>query len=162
MNKTAMKFWILLSAVFVSSCGTEALKAHPRDDAFYRGLVNEKQSPKKVAMSAEKIFYSDDYPMRFALYNDQRFFYQVDELGDGWGRWVLEDGVMKLFAPRPFFDMNLVVSGAEATGDTKVLRFRDRTGIQSIKVSLRDPEVAQRQGQKLPELRKFKANRDGF
>ncbi len=153
---------VLLAGLSISSCSQDLLVSHAREENFYTPLINEKRAPKKVVMSEEKIFHSDDYPMRFALYEDNRFYYQVDELGDGWGRWALEDGYMKLYAARAFFEMRFVVSGAEAIGEERIIKFRDRSGIRSYKVSLRDPQRAAQDGVTLPALRRFKKNSDGI
>jgi hypothetical protein len=155
------KIATLLSLLFLSACG-DVLSGNPRDESFYRPVISEMNAPNKVEMIKAKLIYSDQYPMRLALFGNQKFFYEIDELGDGWGEWKMEDGFVKLFAPRNYFDMRLVLSGADKKGDAKILRFRDRSGVQSIAVSLRDPDAARAAGRSLPALRRFTKSTDGI
>jgi hypothetical protein len=144
----------LFTLMFLNSCGDQ-LMGHPRNPEFYQKKINARIAPHKVAMEKEKLLYSDAYPMRFALFSDEKFYYEVDELGDGWGKWLMEDGVVKLYAPRPFFEMRLVLSGEGENGEGQILKFRDRSGLQSVKLSVRDPEAAREEGRPLPPLKKF-------
>lgn len=152
---------ITLAITQLAGCG-DLLQGHSRDPEFYQKVFSAKTSPKKVNLENEKMIYSEKYPMRLALFDDQKFFYQIDELGSGWGEWKMSDGMVTMFAPRKYFDMRLVLSGADETSDAQVLRFRDRGGIQAIKVSLRDPESAKAAGKTLPPLRPFTESKDGI
>jgi hypothetical protein len=151
----------VLMLLILTSCG-DLLIGQRRDPSFYRPVISEKSAPKKVAMESEKLVYSDKYPMRMALFSNEKFYYEIDELGEGWGTWTMDDGVVKLYAPRPFFDMRIVMSGDAETGEARIFKFRDRTGIQTVALSVRDPEAAKAEGKTLPPLRKFTRSKDGF
>jgi len=147
--------------LLLASCG-DLLAGKPREDSFYLAMMNSKNAPSSVAMASQKLVYSDKYPMRFAFYEDKKFYYEIDELGDGWGHYTMEDGVVKLFAHRPFFDMRLVVSGSEDSDEKRVVRFRDRSGVQTVELKVRDPESATAEGRVLPPLKKFSKSATGI
>lgn len=108
----------------------------------------------------------DEYPMRYVLFQDGRFYYQIDKLGDGTGWWKLEGGGLELTAVRPIFDMHLYLSAAADTGDATVLRFNDRHGFNSVDIRLRDPnanlDAFGLVPTRLPELRPFTAHPAGI
>ena len=67
-----------------------------------------------------------------ALYNDGKFYYNLDNLGDGEGTWKYENGVIKLTAFRKILtfdvDMNYTFTITRKDGSQSLIKFRDRKG----------------------------------
>lgn len=109
----------------------------PREAEFFQNFVNPSnlasQMPGKIP-EMNLLETGKDYPMRFVLFDNSTFYYQVDKLGDGYGQWKYQDGALDLLASRPLFDMSLSLTATEAIGDAMVVRFLDRRGFQSVKI----------------------------
>lgn len=143
--------------------------ASSRPAEFFRKFVNPSDDflVADSKLSELKLMeVGDEYPMRFVLFQDGRFYYQIDKLGDGTGRWQLEAGGLQLTAVRPIFDMRLYLSAANEVGDETVLRFNDRHGFNSVTINFRDPKaVLDSVGivpARRPELRPFTAHPAGI
>lgn len=160
-----LKFKIILAlsvcALFAACSPMSSMTANKRDADFYGRFVNPADqmisAPEKLDQ-VKLLETGSDYPMRMALFTNGKFYYQVDKLGDGQGLWDVADGVLRLRAIRPLFDMHLFVSGAQAEGDETVIRFIDRHGFNSIKIQLRDPELMKQQGVVPPALPLYQAS----
>ena len=109
----------------------------PRDADFFQNFVNPSsaanQMPSKIP-EMNLLETGKDYPMRFVLFDNSTFYYQVDKLGDGYGQWKFQDGALDLQATRPLFDMSISLTATEAVGESMVVRFLDRRGFQSVKI----------------------------
>lgn len=141
------------------------MTANKRDAEFYSQFVNPSEKMSGAAENLDQVKLlatGSEYPMRMALFANGNFYYQVDKLGDGQGLWDVKDGVLRLRAVRPLFDMHLFVSGAAAEGDETVIRFIDRHGFNSINIQLRDPEGLQQQGIVPPALPQYQASEKGI
>lgn len=145
MTKLLVLFSALTATVF-AGCSNEKMSFNKRDPSFYTRFVNpardlgdaeNKMSQLKIIEGREK------YNMRYALFDNGKFFYEVNNLGSGYGDWQYSDGGVKMFAVRTFFDMDLHLSGKEQTGEAIVMRFTDRFGVNLVNVEFRDP-VAQK------------------
>lgn len=172
------KFLILISAfilpgVFVACSDTASMVSAPRSADFYQNFVNDSDDflVAKTKMSELKMLeVGDEYPMRFVLFQDGRFYYQIDKLGDGTGWWKHDQGALQLTAVRPIFDMNLYVSAASPTSDETLIRFMDRHGFNSIGIRLRDPAALPKNttqdanliSNSTGELRTFTSHPDGI
>jgi hypothetical protein len=156
----------VVSLLVVSACSPDSgLVANPREPEFYSQFVNPADRASQTATDIESlrlIQTGDDYAMRFALFANGTFYYQVDRLGDGFGDWVYESGALKLIAERPMFNMNFYVSALEAEGDATTVRFLDRHGYNSYSIQLRDPEQIRGRDGVLPSLRPFVASTKGI
>lgn len=153
-------------ALFVTACSPmSTMTANKRDAAFYGRFVNpsENESGASEKLDQLKLLQTgSEYPMRMALFANGKFYYQVDKLGDGQGTWDVADGVLRLRAIRPLFDMNLFVSGASEDGDETVIRFIDRHGFNSVRIELRDPQAMKQQGMIPPELSVYQVSDKGI
>lgn len=113
---------------------------HKRDPAFFNRFVN----PAKDFAEAEaklgelKLLVSQQkYKMRYALFDNGKFYYQVDNLGDGQGQWSYRDGALNLFAARMMFDLDLNLVAAKPEGDEMAMQFLDRFGNNTVPVSFK-------------------------
>lgn len=133
---------LTVATVLLGCMPSSSLIVHKRDEIFYQRFVNPVQDE---ARAADKIgdlkilLTGSEFPIRAALFESGKFFYQVDKLGDGYGNWSFKDGGLELRARRPIFDMELVVSAAQETGDAMVIQFLDRFGLQLHNLSFREP-----------------------
>jgi hypothetical protein len=64
-------------------------------------------------LTLDKSLIKNDYPIKIALYQDQRFDYHLLNLGSGRGKWKFKDGKLELRASRKIFDMFIEVYGAD-------------------------------------------------
>lgn len=138
-----LKFFAAFMLVLVG-CAQEksTMLAHKRDRGFYADVVNpatEFPQAEQKLDSLKILETGDAYPIRLALFDNGRFYYQVDKLGNGHGDWLFQEGALVLKAHRMVFDVEFWVSAAGLSGDEKLVRFMDRHGMNSHAVVLRDP-----------------------
>jgi hypothetical protein len=135
--------------------------AHKRDADFYGQFVNSTADwPQAESRIGElKVLETNDvYRMRFALFDNGKVYYQIDNLGNGNGSWVYEDGALVVTATRPIFDMELTLSAAASDGNGTVFRYLDRHGFNSSTVKFRNPVPSLQKNIKLEPLKEFKAS----
>lgn len=141
-----MKFQILkivLVAGFLVGCSGKAPVQHKRDETFFAKVLNpgekfehaEQELPNLKLLTA-----TDKYQMRYALFDNGKFYYQVAKLGNGIGTWSYQNGIIHLLAPRNFFDLELNLGAAAAEGDAMAFQFLDRFGNNVVQVDLREPK----------------------
>lgn len=145
MFKTILN--LLLLATVVTSCGPLAqLETHPRDEDFFNQYVNSVDRMPTIASKlneAQLLVTDDNHRFRIALFSNNKFYYQVDQLGEGFGDWSYNDtdGTLKLHAVRPIFDMRFTVSGKNETGSEMLVRYFDRHGFNAITVTPQGPQL---------------------
>lgn len=139
-NRGMKKTILILAAISLTFFGCSEKFSEvivPRDAEFFQNFVNPSsaanQMPAKIP-EMNLLETGKDYPMRFVLFDNSTFYYQVDKLGDGYGQWKYQDGALDLLASRPLFDMSISLTATEAVGDAMVVRFLDRRGFQSVKI----------------------------
>lgn len=130
---------IAFAFVLLVACSQDRvnLVEHQRDRDFYAQFVNNGKNLQNASseMSSLKLLrISGLYEGRFALYENNTFYYEINNLGNGTGNWTFENGAMKLKAGRMFFDLVFTVSGAQAEGNATVVRFIDRNGAQKMDI----------------------------
>lgn len=160
-----MKFLIssaYISLLFLVGCsGDYKMVQYQRDETFFDAYKNPAAEIGQASAKIETIkllHTSEDFPIRVALYDNGKFYYQVDELGTGIGEWKFDDGGLKLTTRRKIFDMNFYVTAADTTGDALVVKFFDRHGFNQYKLEYRNPNALDENGQKPGKLREFKSS----
>lgn len=117
------------------SCGQKgSTKLFKVNSGSLSKFVNEKKMPKSPNLSLDKSIINNSYPIEIALYEDGRFYYDLPNLGDGHGRWKLNDGVIELKAKRTLFDMYIEVHGTDEAVNTLTIHFTDRFGPNVLKM----------------------------
>lgn len=132
-----------------------------KDQQFFSQFQNTSQEMSVAAQNIEKIKIlqtNDDYPIRLAIFDNGQFYYQVDELGTGYGEWVYHEGGLRLTAKRKIFDMNFFLSAANEQGDAVVVKFFDRYGMNSYNLDFRNPKKMEEEGVRPEKLREFKSS----
>ncbi len=170
MKNTISLFVLILTTTFLGACSpNNEMVASQRSPEFFNQFMNPAAdfSVAESKIGELKVMeVGAEYPMRYVLFQDGRFYYQIDKLGDGTGWWKLEGGGLELTAVRPIFDMHLYLSAADAQTDATVLRFNDRHGFNSVNIQLRDPSANMTSfgivPTRLPELRPFTAHPAGI
>ncbi len=173
MNSKSLKWIVILFSVFSSlmlSCTSKPHAEYKREASFFAPMINDSGS---YALASEKVAdlkllsTGDAYPIRLALFDNGLFYYQVDKLGEGEGRWEYKDGALSLVAPRRIFDMELVITAAGLEGNDILVEFSDRFGFKSLATQFRDPtgntsSGASSQNQKPPALKPFSSSDKGI
>lgn len=147
-QNTLLVLFVVFSTFLTASCSSDKGSPTPkRDRAFFNQFVNSAQDFDKTQqhkLSELKLLVSTEkYNMRYALFDNGKVYYEVNNLGDGEGRWTYKDGTLNIFANRMMFDLDLTLSAAAETGDDLKMRFYDRHGEQSVKVQHRPPASAE-------------------
>lgn len=138
-----MRFLFVFLPLLLLACGPKkSMIANPREPAFYDKLVNSADTSAAVhtkLASVKLLQTGKEFPMRFVLFDNKTFYYQVDRLGNGNGTWSYHDGGIEMIANRPLFDLSLYLSAANGAGDALVFRFLDRFGFNTVSAALREP-----------------------
>ena len=148
-------FSFLSILLFVAGCSSEfSMVSSPRGPEFFEDLINpahlSSQMPNQLN-NTQLLATGEEYPMRFVLFDDGTFFYQVDRLGEGYGTWSFQEGGVKLYASRKLFDMSIYLGARFEQGDEIQVRFLDRRGFQSVVIEHRDGTKSQNREKPLRE-----------
>ncbi len=129
----------------VTACGPKKnMIVNARDQDFYSQWVNsakEAEGVDKKLASVKMIQTGEEFPMRFVLFDNHTFYYQVNRLGSGMGTWSFFEGGLELAAQRPVFDMTLYLSAATLEGNGLTFRFNDCFGLNTVPATTREPAV---------------------
>ena len=157
-------FKLMLFSACVSMMGCSnnyKMVQHQRDEAFFKAYQNPAEELGQAAARIESVkllHTNDDYPIRISLYNNGKFYYQVDELGAGIGDWKYENGGLHLTSRRKIFDLNFYVTAAGETGDQVEVKFFDRHGFNRFPLDFRNPSESNASGKPVEKLREFKSS----
>mgnify|MGYP001596638711 CR=1 FL=1 len=123
------------------------------------------QSVEKIS-SLKLLATEETNPLRLVLFDNNKFYYQVDRLGNGEGTWEYKNGALQLVAVRPLFDLEITVTAAGAEGSETLIQYIDRFGFNSHAVQFRNPAgenaTEKTRSQKPPELRPFSLSNKGI
>lgn len=169
----AVAFFLILDFTFLSCTPKATEVEHKRDISFFKTFINNSNTysgaSQKIA-ELKLLATGEEYPIRVALFDNSLFYYQVDKLGDGEGRWEFKNGALYLLAPRQLFDMEFLISAARDEGDETLLEFYDRYGHNTLSTQFRDParstssanSNAGIKNESLPPLRVFSFSNKGI
>lgn len=101
---------------------------HKKDQKFFQKYVNQESLPEKVDLQKVRALHNPAYPIEVALFNDAKFYYYLENLGDGKGSWKYEDGSLYLYAERLMFVMEMEIHSVEESGEEIIIDFEDRHG----------------------------------
>lgn len=146
-----MKGIIKLTATIISvitltvSCGQKGsldFKDDQRlDDEQRDFLVNNKNMPSSPDLAEDAFIANYDYPVELSIYEDGKFYYNLDNLGDGKGTWKVVDGIIHLNAKHKLqnfnmdIDMNFYVYKGDGENQYEV-SFKDRFGQKEMDVKV--------------------------
>ena len=128
--KNISSLFILL---FLLACGEgKTPKFHKASEVEFSKFVNQKSLPKNPNLSLDKVIVNNDYPIEIALYKDNKFYYDLPNLGNGTGTWQYFAGYIVLNAKRTLFDMKIEVHGEDVKMNHLKLKFFDRHGLKIL------------------------------
>ncbi len=157
-----LKAALLFSTTIMFGCsGDYKMVEYQRDEKFFSSFHNSSAEIGQAASKIETVKLlqtNDDYPIRLVIYDNGKFYYQVDELGTGIGDWKFEDGGLTLTTRRKIFDLNFYLTAAAEAGDEVVVKFIDRHGFNQHKLEYRNPTATDPNGTKPGKLREFRSS----
>ncbi len=159
MKTSFTAFCLVVASLVSAGCSEPSVVGHTREESFYTPFVNSASHypQAKTELNDLKLLQTDDsFPMRFALFDNGKFYYEIDKLGTGEGDWGYEKGVLQLAATRPVFDMYFYLSAVSDSGTAVQFRFNDRHGLVSLEAQLRDPVQIRKEGGEPAPLKVFK------
>ncbi len=133
---------ILLLVVVGCSDGSPA--KHKRGPEFFTRFVNPAKDYDQAGQKLNELnllVSNQKYKMRYALFDNGKFYYEVDNLGHGNGKWSYHEGALNLFANRTMFDLDLNLVATEAEGDAISMQFLDRFGNNTVQIQFRPASV---------------------
>lgn len=117
------------------ACGKQGKsKLHKIESAALTKFVNNKSLPKDPNLTLDKSIVNNNYPIEIALYSDNRFYYNLPNLGDGKGTWKYSNGRIELKAKRTLFNMYIEVMGSDEAAQNLSIHFTDRFGPNTLKM----------------------------
>lgn len=131
-------FFLITAITFMFlSCGKndEKIEFYKVEKSKFSRLINNKSLPAHPNLSIDKKIVNNSYPIEIALYNNNKFYYDLPNLGDGTGEWVHTNGKIELRAQRDIFDMYIELHATDNKADNFAIKFIDRFGINKIKVT---------------------------
>jgi len=140
---TSKIFAALMVPLFFLGCSNGKPVKHKRDEAFFANLINpsDKYGQAAQKLNELKTLHSNQkYTMRYALFDNGKFYYEIENLGHGEGKWSYKDGYLNLYAVRTMFDMDINLLATEETGSALGMQFLDRFGHNIVKVDVREPQ----------------------
>lgn len=130
-----MKYLILVPLLVLVACGKQSsTKLYKVQESAVTKFVNNKSLPADPNLTLDKSIVNNSYPIEIALYSDNRFYYNLPNLGDGNGTWKLQDGVIQLKAKRTLFNMYIEVKATDEGAETLSIQFTDRFGPNTLKM----------------------------
>lgn len=128
---------IIFFTLVLCSCG-KSLK-DKSDITFFKvneksfsKYINPKSIPEQPNLSLDKTIYNNEYPIEIAIYENNKWYYNLPNLGDGKGEWRIEDGRIKLFAKRTLFNMYIDIISNDVDANSVKIQFTDRFGQQNL------------------------------
>ncbi len=108
----------------------------------FEHLINQKDLLKKedVNFNADHSLLNQDYPMEFWLYQNNKYFYDLPNLGEGIGDWSFENGILKLENGHHIKAIDLTIdmqySIYYSLENEARIEFSDRFGMKNIELEL--------------------------
>ena len=137
---------ILLSTVLflTLSCRPEFISHntyewHPKKEQFFSFVLNSGGKP-KLLKDIDRFgltrIVNESYPIELVLFDDQTFYYYLENLGDGEGTWSFDEGHIKLYAERKLFAMKIGLHAISEFDNRIAIDFIDRFGTQYLEMDL--------------------------
>ncbi|MEK6629092.1 MAG: transposase [Bdellovibrionota bacterium] len=174
-NRYSLLLGVSLSTLLVvlTNCSPRSKDVEFKQNAdFFNVYVNKSadlpQAEEKIS-SLKLLATEETNPLRLVLFDNNKFYYQVDRLGSGEGVWEYKNGALQLVAIRPLFDLAFTITTADAEGNETLVQYTDRFGLNSYLVQFRNPtrenaseKVSPNSNEKSSELRSFSSSNKGI
>ena len=128
---------LAILGLVAGSCQPEFESKNPftyyqKDAQFYQQFVNAAAAPESVDRSKVLTLRNDEFPMELALFGDNRFYYYMETLGDGFGTWEFDQDKLHLYAERTLFVMHMNIRSIDEADNQIAVDFIDRFGTQYL------------------------------
>lgn len=104
----------------------------------FKTIINNSKYNPNNDFSTERSIINLDYPIEIYLFQDNRWHYDLPNLGKGNGTWEYNNGRIKLFAKRSLFDMHIDILASDRNAEAFAIRFSDRFGPQYLNMETRN------------------------
>lgn len=129
-----MRNLIAVAFLALLSCGKDnSIKYYKAQPADFQKFINS-HNLVTPNLSLDRFVVNNEYPIQIALYQDQKFYYDLPNLGDGEGSWKYQNGYLRLTAKRSLFDMIIDIHHRDQDLKNLAIEFRDRFGLKTLKV----------------------------
>ncbi len=97
--------------------------------------------PAEPDLGEDTFIANYDYPVELSIYDSGKFYYNLDNLGDGEGDWKEVDGVLRLNAEHELKNLGMTINMTfhvyKGEGDKQYkLSFRDRHGLKKLETKV--------------------------
>ena len=114
------------------------LDFYPVTKKDFSKFINKNDLRSSQDLAQDIHLVNNDYPIEISLYEDGRWYYNLDNLGDGTGTWKYEAGRLKLHAERILFDLNINIEAEQKGAKNLLIKFSDRHGPRTLKMENRN------------------------
>ena len=105
------------------------------EEKMFDKYINQKDLPSEPNYFVDKRLVNDSYPFEIILYKNNKFFYNLPNLGEGTGKFWYENGGIRFFAKRSLFDMHMDLKAKSKNAETVILKFKDRFGPNALEMT---------------------------
>lgn len=135
------QFLSLAVLFFISACGNKPpaqITQVKRDKTHYDKIINSSSTASKADLKKDIFLANYDYPIELAIYADGSFYYNLDNLGDGKGKWELKGGsyYIETTHKRLLFDLKVQIYTTSSEGDKFRTYFVDRFGPKELDLEI--------------------------
>lgn len=136
MKTLKLALYTTFITLILSSCGSEKsgndIESFQVSKQSFQKFINQKSIDRKSNLTLDKSIVNNEYPIEMALYQDNRWYYNLPNLGEGTGTHTFENGKIQLIARRPLFDMYIEMKASDVEANQVHIEFRDRFGKKTL------------------------------
>ena len=140
-----LKITQLLLLVTLMACGAQGKKSslefYPISEKDFSKFINkssENGERRELGKSSDIHIVNNDYPIEISLYDDGSWYYNLENLGQGKGKWKYNKGRLELHAERVLFDMYIDIEAAQRSAKDLIIKFSDRHGPHILRMENRN------------------------
>lgn len=136
MKTLKLALYTTFLTLILSSCGSEKsghdIESFQVSKQSFQKYINQKSIDRKSNLTLDKSIVNNEYPIEIALYQDNRWYYNLPNLGEGTGTYTFKNGKIQLIAQRPLFDMYIEMKPSDPEANHVHIEFRDRFGKKTL------------------------------
>lgn len=124
--KLIKKYFTVNLLLAIAACQFEKPAENPytyekANKDYFDQFIAQSKGQKAISL------VNHSYPIELTLKNDNSFYYLLENLGDGYGKWKYSDNYLYLYAERDMFVMKFYMHKAEGLSNP-IIEFADRFG----------------------------------
>lgn len=135
-------FLLLFTSCIESTSNQQSSSRQILPLTSFEYMINKKDllSKEDVNFNTDNSLLNQDYPMEFWLYQNNQYFYDLPNLGEGIGHWSYESGILKLENDHHIKAIDLTIdmqySIYHSIDNEARIEFSDRFGMKNIRLEL--------------------------